>query len=317
MREDLYRLLALLGELDRLMHPLPVEDSGNYRTDQGMPPPLPPSGVVGPAGGSPGAPRGGDGFSMSGPGGPTRSGPHAWATGRGSREVGSVPPRRSASPQASDAVADATELALPDAVREALPRVSAPSRSTERPQQVHPEDRVEPESSERGPEAAGAADLRPFPQGDPRMAPSEKRPTATELPRVAAPAALRQPSPRLLDPPRHPADVRVSPPGPVEGRSHAPQGRPLARPGVSTRARTDHLHAVDLRVPSLPSSAPDGPDGRADSPESPASEASPPPARRVRARFRSRLQGVDAATKARVERGLSARFADRTGGRIR
>jgi hypothetical protein len=56
-REDLYRLAALLGELDRMMHPAGRTSYGTYRLPVWAAPPLPPTGVPG-AGDRAGSPGG-------------------------------------------------------------------------------------------------------------------------------------------------------------------------------------------------------------------------------------------------------------------
>lgn len=56
-REDLYRLAALLGELDRMMHPAGRTSYGAYRLPAWAAPPLPPTGVPG-AGDRAGSPGG-------------------------------------------------------------------------------------------------------------------------------------------------------------------------------------------------------------------------------------------------------------------
>ena len=46
-REDLYRLAALLAEIERVMDPLAASDSTEFRVDPMPPPPLPPTGTAG------------------------------------------------------------------------------------------------------------------------------------------------------------------------------------------------------------------------------------------------------------------------------
>lgn len=50
-REDIYRLVALVTEMDRVLHPVPVAWSGEYFVEPNPPPPLPPTGIPGGAGG--------------------------------------------------------------------------------------------------------------------------------------------------------------------------------------------------------------------------------------------------------------------------
>jgi hypothetical protein len=50
-REDIYRLVALVTELDRVLHPVPVAGNGEYFVEPNPPPPLPPTGIPGGASG--------------------------------------------------------------------------------------------------------------------------------------------------------------------------------------------------------------------------------------------------------------------------
>ncbi|HND28841.1 MAG TPA: hypothetical protein PLA94_02545, partial [Myxococcota bacterium] len=81
-REDLYRVLAMLGELDRLLHPLPPEDSGNWSSEPSYPPPVPTRRPSTPASSLPrgGPPPGSSARPESGRGAPPSPSPNTSST---------------------------------------------------------------------------------------------------------------------------------------------------------------------------------------------------------------------------------------------
>jgi hypothetical protein len=268
LRDDIYQVAALLAELERVLHPLALEEHGELMPTPALPPPLPP---VTPRGAPP---------QGSGPGAPPRRSPFGAAPTAGAppRSAGPAPghdaarsvvaPRRAPLPPPTSLRAtrpppgDDAPARRPATITTATPgddgagpRTAADADHDERPELA----RVEPAFAPpipRAPRPNSDASIGPR-DGDARSAPRPRTPapdarSARAIARdeaPAAPATARVRAPHE-DAPAAERVERVAPPK-LPGRAPRPAGEPVTTTPVRAEATRATVHPTEA-PPRLP-----------------------------------------------------------------